>query len=326
MSTDNKSAPGTPEARPEAAGAGPQKLGSLAFYPGASNGLRLFALWYFAFLMTAWNIVGHTILGFEQSWQQYLTAMGTALFVQFLLEWVDARANCRPLRFAGGVSNFLNFLPPAIIAGSACGMLLFANERCWPYAFASAFSIGSKVLLRVPMANGASQHAFNPSNLGIVVTIMAFPWIGIAPPYHFTNRIDIGDGTWNLIVPFLVMVTGIFLHGLVTGRLPLIAAWILGFIGQALVRSVVNGLPFMNLLIPMTGASFVIFTLYMIPDPATTPIEGWAQVVFGVSIAAVYGIFLQLHIVYGWFLALITVAAIRYVILWARHLMSDCCA
>src|SRR5436305_6755820 len=104
-------------------------------------------------------------------------------------------------------------------------MILFPNKYCWPIMFASTLAIGSKVLLRAPMGNGVTQHAFNPSNLGIIVTLLVFPWVGIAPPYHFTNRIDIGDGTWNLLVPAAAMGTGVFLHGIFTGRLPLILSW-----------------------------------------------------------------------------------------------------
>ena len=41
---------------------------TLLFYPTKSPRLRLFALWYFTTLMIVWNVVGHTVLGFEQSW------------------------------------------------------------------------------------------------------------------------------------------------------------------------------------------------------------------------------------------------------------------
>ena len=168
------------------------------------------ALWYFCTLMTAWNIVGRLFLGFEQSFMQYFVAVGTAIAMQLLLEWIDARATGRRPRYEGGFANFMNVLPPPIIAGSACSMLMFANERLWPYAFAAALSIGSKVLFRAPLGNGATQHIFNPSNLGVTTTLLLLPWVGIAPPYHFTNRIE---GVGNLAIPFVILASGIFLHG-----------------------------------------------------------------------------------------------------------------
>src|SRR5262245_34147856 len=111
---------------------------TIYFYPRQNPSLRLFALWYFTTLMIAWNILGHTFLGFEQAWSHPLAAVGTAIAVQILLEWVDARTHGRSPRFAGGVADFLNFLPAAMIPGFACAMLLYSNERVWPVVFATA--------------------------------------------------------------------------------------------------------------------------------------------------------------------------------------------
>src|SRR5262249_14243607 len=151
--------------------------------------LRLFALWYFTALMTAWNIAGHAFLGFEQSWAHPVVAVFSACATQILLEWVDARALGRPPRFAGGVATFMNFLPPAIISGFACAMLLYPNERLSPIVFASVLSIASKVLFRVRLPDGSVTHIFNPSNLGIVAALLLLPAVGQAPPYQFTENI-----------------------------------------------------------------------------------------------------------------------------------------
>ena len=281
---------------------------TVLFYPAKNPNLRLFALWYFTILMIVWNVLGHTVLGFEQSWLTPVVGVGTALFMQFLLECVDARATGRQLRFAGGPGNFLNFLPPAIIPGFACAMLLYANERLWPIVFATALSIGSKVLLRAPVAAGRTQHIFNPSNFGVACTLVLFPQVGFAPPYHFTENLV---GLWDWILPGIVLVTGLIIHSLFTGRMPLVVAWVLGFVVQAQIRAHVFGVPPVVPLAPMTSAAFILFTLYMIPDPATTPLHPWRQVLFGFSVAMVYGLIQVLHLVFGLFFALITVCAIR---------------
>ena len=88
---------------------------TVLFYPNKNPKLRLFALWYFMALMIVWNILGHTFLGFEQSHAAVFVALGTGIFVQFFLEWVDARANEREVRWAGGWGNFINALPAAMI-------------------------------------------------------------------------------------------------------------------------------------------------------------------------------------------------------------------
>ena len=281
---------------------------TLLFYPSKNPRLRLFALWYFTTLMIVWNVVGHTVLGFEQSWATPITAITTAIAVSMFLEWIDARALNRQLRFAGSLGNFLNFLPACLIPGFACGMLLYPNERLWPVIFAVALSIGSKVILRAPVGNGHTQHIFNPSNLGVGVTLLLFPEVGFAPPYHFTENIT---GIWDWIVPLIVLTSGIIVHGLFTGRLILVGTWVGAFVLQGLIRAEIFGVPLFVPLMPMTSAAFIVFTLYMIPDPATTPLKPSRQALFGFSVALVYAITQVLHIVFGLFFALLAVCAIR---------------
>jgi Na+-translocating ferredoxin:NAD+ oxidoreductase RnfD subunit len=281
---------------------------TLLFYPNKNPKLRLFALWYFTGLMIVWNVLGHTVLGFEQSPATPVTAVLTAIGVSMLLDWVDARARNRELRFVGSLGNFLNFLPACLIPGFATAMLLYANNRVWPVIFAVVLAIGSKLIFRAPVGNGHTQHIFNPSNFGVGATLLLFPEVGFAPPYHFTENIT---GLWDWVVPLLVLLTGITIHALFTGRLPLVAAWIGGFILQGVVRASLFDTPFFVPLMPMTSAAFIIFTLYMIPDPATTPLKPPRQVLFGFSVALVYAILQILHLVFGLFFALLAVCALR---------------
>lgn len=288
---------------------------TLLFYPQNNPKLRYFALWYFTILMIVWNLLGHLVLGFEQSWAAPVTAVTTAILVSMLLDWVDARACNRETRFTRNAASFLNFLPACLIPGFACGMLLYANERLWPVIFAVVLSIGSKVLIRAPVGNGHTQHIFNPSNFGVGATLLLFPDVSFAPPYHFTENIT---GLWSWAVPMIVLVTGIIVHGLFTGRLVLIGAWIGGFVLQAVIRAKMFGNPYFVPLMPMTSAAFIIFTLYMIPDPATTPLRRSQQALFGFSVAMIYGVLQLLHLVFGLFFALLIVCGIRGVFLHLR--------
>jgi hypothetical protein len=290
---------------------------TLLFYPNRNPRLRLFALWYFTTLMIVWNLIGHTVLGFEQSWATPLVAIGAAIAASMILDLVDARARNREVRFLGSAGAFLNFLPACLIPGFACGMLLYANDRLWPVVFAVVLSIGSKLLFRAPVGNGHTQHIFNPSNLGVGATLALFPEVSFAPPYHFTENVA---GLWDLGVPLIVLLSGIVVHALFTGRLPLVAAWAAGFILQGIVRAALAGTPFLVPLMPMTSAAFIIFTLYMIPDPATTPLNPWRQTFFGLSVAGVYALTQVLHIVFGLFFALLIVCAIRGLSLHAASL------
>jgi hypothetical protein len=208
----------------------------------------------------------------------------------------------------------VDFLISAHITGLAVAMLLYANEQLWPIAFASAAAIGSKAVFRVQSDHG-TRHFLNPSNLGITLTLLLFPWVSIAPPYHFTENLS-GAGDW--ILPGLIVVSGTFLNARFTHRLPMIAAWLGGFAAQALVRSVLFGTPIAAAWVPMTGVAFILFTFYMVTDPATTPDRARAQVAFGVAVAGVYGLLLSVHVVFGLFFALTIVCAVRGLSLYVR--------
>jgi Na+-translocating ferredoxin:NAD+ oxidoreductase RnfD subunit len=281
---------------------------TVTLYPNRNARLRLFALWYFAILMIAWNIAGHTFLGFEQSWAHPIVAVLAACLTQILLEWVDARSLGRKPRFKGSLANFLNFLPPPMISGFACAMLLYPNERLGPIVFASVLSIASKVLFRIKLGNGSVTHFLNPSNFGIVATLLLFSDVGQAPPYQFTENIT---GFWHWALPVVILATGIVVHGYATGRLPLCIAWLVGFVVQGVFRAWLAGNQWYVPLMPMSSAGFILFTLYMIPDPATTPIIKGRQVAFGFSVAMAYAVLQLLHIVFGLFLALIAVCLVR---------------
>ncbi|HKR12273.1 MAG TPA: hypothetical protein VJT15_09455 [Pyrinomonadaceae bacterium] len=277
---------------------------------------RLGGLRRFAIAITILNILGHTFFGFEQSWAHPFVALAAAYSAELLLEIVDARFNRRPLRFlGGGPRKFIDFMLSAHISGLACAMLLYTNETFGPVIFAAVVAISSKCILRAPVANG-TRHFLNPSNFGITVTLLAFAWVSVAPPYQFTENMT-GVGDW--ILPGVIVCTGTFLNARFTHRLPLIAAWLGGFIGQGVVRSLVFDSPLDAALAPMTGVAFILYTFYMITDPATTPESRRDQIAFGLSVAAVYGLLMVTHVVFGLFFALTIVCTVRGVWMLAKH-------
>jgi len=278
--------------------------------------VRLTALRRFAIAITVLNLLGHFVLGFEQAWATPIVSLLAAYSTEIALELLDAwRAGRRP-RFLGGARAFVDFLLSAHISGLAVAMLLYANDRLLPIAFAAVTAIGSKYLFRVAVGSeGHSRHVFNPSNLGITATLLAFPWVGIAQPYMFTENLS-RAASW--LLPAVIVCTGSFLNAKLTRRIPLILAWLGAFVLQAAVRHFVLGNLFWPSLNPMTGVAFVLFTFYMVTDPATTPVTARGQVAFGAAVAAAYGTLMALHIVFGLFFALSAVCALRGALLWAR--------
>jgi Na+-translocating ferredoxin:NAD+ oxidoreductase RnfD subunit len=280
----------------------------------AEKDLRLPALRRFAAAITILNVLGHTVLGFEQSLAQPVVALLTAYSMEILLEILESRRLGRQPRFLKGGVAAIDFLLSAHITGLAVAMLLYANDRLFPVAFAAATAIASKYLLRVGF-NGNSRHFFNPSNVGITATLLAFPWVGIAQPYMFTENLR-GAGDW--ILPAVIVCSGSFLNTKFTRKVPLILAWLGGFALQAAIRHFLFGNLFWPSLNPMTGVAFLLFTFYMVTDPATTPNTVRGQVAFGLAVAMSYGALMALHVVFGLFFALTAVCTGRGVILLVR--------
>lgn len=274
---------------------------------GAGRGGRNVALERFAVSITAFTIVGHLWLGFEQSPLQPVVAVLAAYATQILIEVAEAWRDGRELRFTGGLRSFVTFLLSAHISGLSVAMLLYANERLLPMAFASAVAIGSKAIFRAPVGGG-SRHYFNPSNMGVAAILLLFPWVGVVPPYQFTEGLA-GGADWALAVG--LFAAGSAFNHRFTGKMPMIAAWLVGFALQAVVRAAAFGTPVAAGLAPMTGVIFVLFTFYMITDPATTPSSTGGQVAFGLGVAAAYGLLMVLHVVFAIFFALTVVCAVR---------------
>jgi len=268
---------------------------------------RLGGLRRFALAITVFNLLGHTVLGFEQSWAQPLASLATVYTCEVVCEWLDACVERRRPRFLGSLTNLIDFLLPAHITALAVAMLLYSSNHLWPIVLASAIAIASKNTLRQTV-NGRARHFLNPSNFGIAVTLLLFPWVGIAPPYHFTENLP-HAGYW--ILPALIAVSGTMINLRFTGRVPLILGWWGGFVGQALLRSLILRTPLIAALNPMTGVAFVLFSFYMVTDPATTPFEKRSQVLFGLSVAGIYGVLVYIHIVFGFFFALAIVSGLR---------------
>jgi enediyne biosynthesis protein E5 len=72
----------------------------------------------------------------------------------------------------------------------------------------------------------------------------------------------------------------------------------------------------------MTGVAFVLFTFYMLTDPATTPSKFQRQILFGFGVSFVYGLLVIFHIVFGLFFALSLVCVLRGVLMTAEYVFE----
>jgi hypothetical protein len=273
-----------------------------------------------AALATVLTLLGHLMLGFEQAFAHVAVALITGYSCALGFEWVDAVANKRPAGFqGGGWRKVVDFLVSPHMTSITTSFLIYTNEHLWVLAFTIAMGLGSKYVFRVPGPNGRYIHFFNPSNFGIAMVLFIFPWVSIIPYVFLTGVGPMIDA----IVPVVILLLGTRLNLLFTKRIPLILAWCGGFMLQAAVRSVLFDLPFAAGIAPMSGVVFVLFSFYMITDPMTSPSTVRGQIIYGLSIAAAYGLLMAGHVIFTLFYAVLFVTGMRGVVLYVSHLMSQ---
>nr|ACH85581.1 putative UnbU protein [Actinomyces sp. Lu 9419] len=292
--------------------------------------LRIAALRRFAVAITVLNIVGHLFLGFEQSPLQLIITVLACYATELALETLVAARDSRRPGYRTGAADpttrthviaLADFLLPAHITGCALAMLLFISNRIDLFLVAAVVSVSSKYVFRVRTPRG-DKHFFNPSNFGITVVLLVYlDTVSIAPPYQFTENL----GTFgDIALPAFLACLGLFINFIFTGKLPLIFAWVGGFAAQAAIRALLSDeTSFLAALSPLSGMAVLLFTLYMITDPGTTPRETKGQIAFGLSVAAVYGVLMTFHVTFGFFFALTIVCACRGIGMWTSNRLAS---
>ncbi|MEV0846494.1 enediyne biosynthesis protein [Streptomyces sp. NPDC049954] len=288
--------------------------------PVAKRDPRYLALRNFAISMSVFNVLGYTVLGFEQPWLWPVLAVAAGYTTEILLELLSAWAQRRPARFTGhGFRGVYEFLLPAHITALAVNMLLYANNQLLPVLFGVFAGVAGKHAMQAPVA-GRMRHFMNPSNFGITLSLVCFgSWVSIAPPYEFTEN---ANTFFRAAIPLIIATAGTIINTALTKRTALIVGWLGGFVIQALIRHWFWDVALASALGPMSGVAFVLFTNYMISDPGTTPTKGRNQFVFGASVATVYGVMMLFNVVYTLFFATTAVCAIRGIGWWVAHLVQ----
>jgi enediyne biosynthesis protein E5 len=282
---------------------------------------RYLALRNFAISISVFNVFGYTLLGFEQPWLWPILAVAAAYATEVVFELISAWALQRSPRFRGnGPRGLYEFLLPAHITGLAVNMLLYANNQFWPVLFGVVVAISQKHVLQAPIA-GKMRHFMNPSNLGIVTTLLVFgSWVSISPPYMFTEW---ANTYFKVMIPMVILTSGTVINAMLTKRVPLIVGWMGAFAIQAFVRHWIWGVQLNTALSVMTGVAFVLFTNYMITDPGTTPSKPRPQFMFGSAVALAYGVLMAFNIVYTLFFATAIVCGARGLGWWIAHLRQQ---
>ncbi len=157
----------------------------------------------------------------------------------------------------------------ALISGLSLCLLMRTNLLLLGIAAAVA-TIAGKFLLR-----WRGKHIFNPTNFGIVATMLATG-----------GKVWVSPGQWGSVAVFAFLVA--CLGGLVVNRAArsdVTYAFLASYLGVVFGRALWLGQPMTIPLHQLASGAFLIFTFFMISDPRTTPDSRAGRILFALLVA-----------------------------------------
>ena len=179
---------------------------------------------------------------------------------------------------------------PTISAVSLSLLLRTHDPLVW--VAAGVLAIGSKFVLKY---NG--KHLFNPSCFAIVALLPS-------------GQVWVSPGIWGTTVwlGFLILSLGVLVVTR-SDRLDTALAFLMSYGGLLVARCLFLGDPLTIPLHQMQSGALLLFGLFMITDPRTTPNDRLCRIVFAVSVASIaYWLQFGWQIREGLFYALILAA------------------
>ena len=209
---------------------------------------------------------GRAALGFDLSLAQIGFTIGGALIAQ--------RAATRWWRLPA-----FDARSALISALSLC--LLLRTDHPWLGAVAAAVAVLSKFVIRV-----RGKHLFNPTNLALIVMVLATGGSWMRP-----GGVWISPGQWGNTTLFAALLACAGL-GVVhrAARSDVTLAFIAGWLGVLFGRAAWLGQPWATPLHQLESGALVLFSFFMISDPRTTPNARIARILFGLAVALLAGV------------------------------------
>ena len=184
---------------------------------------------------------------------------------QFLFEWIQHKFS---VTSPGFWKKFYNGCKSALI--TAFGLCLLLKTNLWYVCIMAAFiSIAGKYIIRY-----RKKHVFNPSALGIAVTLL------------LTGKAWISPGQWgnDIVIMFAVCCLG-FIVVTKVQKLDVSIAFLGSYILLLFARQVLYlGWPPDFFIQSITTGSLLLFTFFMISDPKTAPDHATARIIWAVLI------------------------------------------
>jgi hypothetical protein len=236
---------------------------------------------HLAATITTIQVLGQAFLGWELSIAQILVCLVTCAVIELALVFWENRVIAWPAS--------------ALLTGNGVALVLRYNgtehgdwwsmQGWYVFAATSALALLSKHVVRFD-----GRPVVNPSNLGLVICFLVLG----------TDVVNPLDFWWGPMSPSMVAVYLVLLAGAlaITRRLRLLpmslAFWGVFAAGLGVVSLGGHCISARWSVQPVCGADFwwivvtspevLIFMLFMITDPMTSPREPWPRVVFGASV------------------------------------------
>lgn len=195
----------------------------------------------------------------------YATYFITSLITQFICESVFSKKDIALWqRYKKGI--------PSVLISSFGLSLLLKTNLLWVAMLAAVISILSKYIIRIK-----GKHIFNPSALGITITVL------------FTGSAWISPGQWGsgAVMLFAVLSLGFIVTTRVQ-KLDVSLAFLGTFAVLLFARQIIYlGWPMDHFIQSVSTGSLLLFSFFMITDPRTTPNHYMARIVWSAAIAAV---------------------------------------
>jgi Na+-translocating ferredoxin:NAD+ oxidoreductase RnfD subunit len=198
-------------------------------------------------------VYGVAVLDFGIDLPRIAAVLATALFTQLICsEWKAIR-----------------FDPKSALISALSLCLLLRSNSMTIYVVAAVIAIASKFVLRV-----RGKHVFNPTNLAIVVALLA------------TDRAWVSPAQWGnaAFFGFLMACAGALVVNR-AARSDVTYAFLIAFVSLVFYRALWLGDPLAIPLHKLQSGALLLFAFFMISDPKTTPDSRLGRILFAVLVA-----------------------------------------
>jgi enediyne biosynthesis protein E5 len=242
-------------------------------------------------ILSIFSWVGLNFLEFRVTTIQIIVAILTSVLLEVLFTYILTKKIIAPLS--------------AIITGLSIGLLL-RSDSIIPFLLAAIIAITAKHFFKYK-----GNHIFNPSNIGIVIISFAFPITVATAPLQW-------GFLWALL--FIIATAGTYMVYKVK-RFSTIVSFLSVFFLAGIVRMVIWDKTFTAIFNELMWGGLLIFTFFMITDPKTSPKSVKGQILFGVLIAILGQVMIQIQIHGALFVSLFIICLARILLkIWQERI------